>query len=171
MEDTTVQVGKSKRSYGAAVALGGVLLAAVVGAAYYQEELLTYWRLHGWDTGAVKQTMQRFVQEAYDGQPSAGELLDPAWAHPVVKDGKLVSVSQSGARGPTETSVRAFSPDRSIKDCAVRIKNKSGVFQADVQFPNGQWGQFDVDRVHGALRIRSVPDALSSTQPQPQPWD
>jgi len=58
-----------------------------------------------------------------------------------------------------------------VKDCAVRIKNRSRVFQADVQFPNGQWGQFDVDRVKGALRIRTVPDALSSTQPQRQPWD
>jgi hypothetical protein len=119
----------------------------------------------------VKETMERFVREGYDGQPSAGDLLDPAWAHPVIEGGKLVGVSQSGARGPVTTPLKTLFPEGTVKDCVVRIKNRSGVFQADVQFPNGQWGQFDVDRVQGALRIRTVPDALSPTQPKPQPWD
>ena len=169
MEATTQQVGK--RKYGAVIAVSVVLLALVMAAAYYREELSNYWRLRGWDTGAVRQTMERFVREAYEGQPSAGELLDPTWAQPAIEDGKFVGVSQSSARGPTVTRVEAFIPDPTIKDCGVRIKNKSGVFQADVQYPNGQWAQFDVDRVQGALRIRSVPDALSPTRPQRQPWD
>jgi hypothetical protein len=169
MEVPTQQVAKRYR--GDLIVVAVVLLALAVGAAYYQEQLSNYWRLRGWDTGAVKQTMQRFVREAYDGQTSAGDLLDPAWAHPVIEGGKLVGVSQTGARGPSVTRLKALLPDATLKDCAVRIKNRSGVFQADAQFPNGQWGQFDVDRVQGALRIRSVPDALSPTKPQPQPWD
>jgi len=76
-----------------------------------------------------------------------------------------------GVLGPAVTRFNALFPVGEVKDCRVRIKNKSGVFQADVQFPNGKWGQFDVARIGGALRIRSVPGALSSTQPQPQPWD
>jgi hypothetical protein len=53
----------------------------------------------------------------------------------------------------------------------VRIKNRSGLYQADVQFPNGKWAPIDVDRVNGALRIRTVPDTLSPTKPPVQPWD
>lgn len=169
MAATREQVGK--RNYGGVIAVSVVLLALVTAAAYYQQELATYVRLHGWDTGAVKQTMERFVREAHDGQASAANLLDPAWAQPWVEGGKLVGVIHPGAHGPTKVPFKTFIPDGTVKDCAVRIKDKSGVFQADVQYPDGQWGQFDVDRVQGALRIRSVPDALSPTKPQPQPWD
>ena len=92
MADTTAQVeqtGKARRSSGGAIALFVVLLALVAAAAFYQEELTDFWRLQGWNTGAVKETMERFVREAYDGQPSAGDLLDPAWAQPVICDGRL----------------------------------------------------------------------------------
>jgi hypothetical protein len=167
-----LQTGKRRGSYGAAVVLAVVLIALVVAAAYYQEELFNYWRLHGWDTGAVKETMERFVREAHDGQPSAGDLLDPKWAKPKIEGGKFVGVIQSGAHGPETARVQAFIPDRNVKECAVRIKNRSGLFQADVQYPNGQWAQFDVDRIQGALRIHSVPrEGLSPTRPPVQPWD
>lgn len=171
---TTEKVGKPNR--GGVIVVGVVLLGLVSAAAFYQQELLTYVRLQGWDTGAVKQSMERFVREAYDGQPSAGELLDPAWVKPSIEDGKLVGVIQSagsttGALGPYTTPVTTFAPEGTIKDCAVRIKHRSKVFQADVQYPNGQWAQFDVDRVQGELRIRLVPDALSPNRPQRQSWD
>jgi len=166
------QTGKRSRGYGGAAVLVVVLAGLVVAAAYYKEELSNYWKLHGWETGAVKQTMERFVREAHDGNPSAGELLDPAWAKPSLEGGKFVGVIQSGAHGPETARVQTFIPDGNIKECAVRIKNRSGVFQADVQYPNGQWAPFDVDRVQGALRIRSVPrQGLSATQPPVQPWD
>jgi hypothetical protein len=58
-----------------------------------------------------------------------------------------------------------------VKDCRVRIKYRAGVYQADVQFPNGKWGKFDVERNHGALRVRTVPGALEPAQPTPLPWD
>jgi hypothetical protein len=169
MEVTEKPAGK--RSSAAAIVLGIVLLAVVGGAAFYQQELLNYYRLQGWNTGAVKQTMERFVREANEGKASAGELLDPAFAQPKVEGDKFVGVTQSSARGPSTTPVKTFAPEATIKDCEVRIKNRSGVFQADVQYPNGQWAPFDVDRINGALRIRSVPDALSPTRPPVQPWD
>jgi len=165
------QTGKRRYSYGTAIALAVVLLVPVMAAAFYWQELSIYWRLRGWDTAAVRQTMERFVREAHDGQPSAGDLLDPAWAHPTLESGKFVGVSQSSARGPQTTRVTAFIPDRTIKDCAARIKYRSGVFQADVQYPNGQWAEFDVDRVQGALRIRKVSPSLTATRPPVQPWD
>jgi hypothetical protein len=174
MVDTTEQAeltGRRKGSHGGAIVVAVIMITLLVLAAWKQEELSNYWRLHGWDKGAVRETMEQFVREAHEGQPSAGNLLDPAWAQPKLEGGKLVGVTQSGAHGPTVARVQTFLPEGSIKDCAVRIKNRSGVFQADVQFPNGQWASFDVDRVKGALRIRSVPDRLSPTQPQPQPWD
>jgi hypothetical protein len=172
--DTKERAGK--RSHGGVIALGVVLLAILLAGAYYQQELSTYWRLRGWDTGAVRQTVERFIQEAHAGQLSAGDLLDPAWAKPEIEDGRFVGVTQSagsttGALGPYLTRVETFAPEPTIKDFGVRIKNRSGVFQADVQYPNGQWANFDVDRVEGALRIRSVPDALSPTRPPRQPWD
>src|SRR5262245_34772844 len=132
MGDTTAQVeqveqtGKRRGGHGGIIALALVLVALVVGAAYYQEELSNYWRLRGWDSGAVRQTMERFVREAYDGQPSAGELLNPSWAQPKLEGGKFIGVTQSSARGPSVTRVQAFVPDRSIKACSVRIKNRSG---------------------------------------------
>jgi len=161
------------RVRGDLIAVVVVLFALVLAAGYYQEELFSFWRLRGWDTGAVKQTTERFVREAYAGQPSAGDLLDPAWCQPVVEGGKLVGVRHQvpGALGPTVTRFNALFPVGEVKDCRVRIKNKAGVFEADVQFPDGRWGQFNVARIGGGLRIRSVPGALSSTQPQPQPWD
>lgn len=160
-----------KRGSVGLVVVALVLIGLVFAAAYYQQELLTYWKLQGWDTGAVKQTMERFIREAHEGNPSAGELLDPAWAEPVVENGKLIGVRHSSALGPTVTRLSNVIPEPSIKACNVRIKNKSGVYQADVQYPNGKWAPFDVDRVHGKLRIRTVPDALSPSQPPRQPWD
>jgi len=160
-----------KRKRGGIVAAAIILFALVIGAAYYQAELLNYWRLQGWAPGEVREFMARFVKEAYEGQPSAGEMFDPKWAEPVIEGGKLVGVRHSGARGPEVSQLKPLLPDPTVKDCKVRIKNKSGVFQADVQFPNGEWGQFDVDRIEGTLRIRTVPEALSSTQPVVQPWD
>jgi hypothetical protein len=168
-EVTKDQPGKASRV--GVVVFGVVLLVLVMAGAYYQQELLTYWRLQGWDTASVRQTMERFIQQAHEGNPAAGELLDPAWAQPSVENGKFVGVTQSGARGPVVTRVDRFIPDPSIKDFGARIKHKSGVFQADVQYSNGQWAQFDVGRVQGALRIRSVPDTLSPTRPPVQPWD
>lgn len=166
-----VKSGDGKRSRGGLVVVTIVLIAVVLGGAFYQQEIMNYWRLQGWDPGAVRQFMERFVREGHDGQASAGELLDPAWVKPSLAGGKLVGIIHSGAHGPVTVPLKVIVPDGTIKDCRARIKNRSGVFQADVQFPNGQWGQYDVDRVKGALRIRTVPDALSSTQPQPQPWD
>ena len=115
--------------------------------------------------------MERFVREAYEGQPSAGEELDSAWCQPVIEKGKFVGVRHPGPVGPTVTRVTRFLPDAKVTDCEVRIKNKSGVYQADVRFPNGKWASFDVSRVHDALRIRSVPDVLGSSRPPVQPWD
>jgi hypothetical protein len=169
--EPVTQEPAAKGSRVGVVVLAVVLLAVVAAAAFYQQELSTYWRLRAWDTGAVRQTMERFIKEAHAGQASAGELLDPAWAQPAVEDGKFVGVIQSGARGPVTTRVDAFIPEPTIKEFAARVKHKSAVFQADVQYPNGQWASFDVDRVGGALRIRSVPDALNSTRPPVQPWD
>jgi len=97
--------------------------------------------------------------------------LDPAWAQPVIEGGKLVGVRHSGAHGPEVSRLKPVLPAGTVQACAVRIRNRTGLFQADVQFPNGQWAAFDVDRVKGALRIHSVPDKLSPTQPQPQSWD
>jgi hypothetical protein len=148
-----------------------VLLGLVCLAAYYQQETYNYWRLQGWNPGAAKDAMERFAQEAHDGQTSAGDFLDPAWCQPVIEGGKFVGVRHPGPVGPTVTRVEKFLPDAKVTDCHVRIKNKSGVYQVDLQFPNGKWASLDVDRVHGALRIRSVPDALSSTQPHVEPWD
>jgi len=171
MEVTTETAVKRKGVSGGVIALAVVLIALVVAAANYQQELSNYWRLQGWDTASVKQTMERFVREAHDGQASAGDLLDPKWCQPSLEGGKLVGVRHPGPVGPAVTRLKVFIPDGTIKDCGVRIKNRSGVFQADVEYPNGQWASFDVDRVQGALRIRSVPDALSPTRPQPQSWD
>jgi len=156
---------------GGAIVVAVVLLGLVVAAAFYQQELTNYWKLQGWNSGAVKQVMERFVREAHEGQASAGDLLDRAWGEPVLEGGKFVGVRTSGALGPHVIRVTSFIPDGQIKDFGTRIKNRSGVYQADVQFPNGQWAQFDVDRVQGELRIRSVPDALSPNRPQPQSWD
>jgi len=171
MEAKREQVGKRIR--GDLIAVVVVLFALVLVAGYYQQELFNFWRLQGWNTGAVKQTTERFVREAYDGQTSAGELLDPGWCQPVVEGGKLVGVRHQipGVLGPTTTRFKDLLPAGEVKDCRVRIKNRSGVYQADVQFPNGKWGLFEVARVKGALRIRTVPGMLSSTQPQPHPWD
>jgi hypothetical protein len=165
-----------KRSHGGVIVLGVVLLALVLGAGYYQQEILTYYRLQGWDTGAVRQAMERFVRESNEGNPAAADLLDPAWVKPDIQNGKLTGVIQSsgsttGALGPYTTTTKTYAPEPTIKDFQVRVKHRSKVFQADVQYPNGQWAPFDVDRVNGALRIRQVPDKLSPTKPPRQPWD
>jgi hypothetical protein len=93
----------------------------------------------------------------------------------VIEGGKLVGIRHSSdrVRGPVVTRINSILPDGTVKECAVRIKNQKngGVFQADVRFPNGQWAPFILDRVKGALRIRSVPEELSSTKPQPQSWE
>jgi hypothetical protein len=171
----TEQVSKRKGVSGGIIVIAVVLFALVMAAAFYQQELLTYMQLQGWNTGAVKQTVERFVKEAHAGQPSAGDLFDPAWGKPEIKDGKFVGIIQntspSGALGPTLARADNFAPDSTIKEMQVRIKNKSKVFQVDVQYPNGKWASFDVDRIKGVLRIRSVPETLSPTKPQVQPWD
>src|SRR4051794_33795576 len=86
MAATTERV--DKRSHAGIIVLAIVLLGLVVAAAYYQQEISNYMRLQGWDTAAVRQTMERFVREAHEGQSSAGELLDTTWVQPVVEGGK-----------------------------------------------------------------------------------
>jgi hypothetical protein len=155
------------------IALILVLVAVVLAAGYYQEGLFAWFRLRGWESGAVRQMTERFVREAYDGKPSAGELLDPAWCQPVVEGGKLVGVKHEvpGVLAPRVDRFKSLFPAGEVKDCRVRVKPKAGVFQADVQFPNGKWAPFEVDRVRGSLRIRSVPGVLSPAQPAVQTWD
>ena len=163
------QAGKQVR--GDLIAIIVVALVLICLAAMYQQNLYNFWRLQGWNQGAVKQTMEQFVKAAYDGDVSGGELLDPGWGKPVMENGKFVGFSQPGARGPVTTKFRSLFPDGTVKDCKVRIKDRSGYYQADVQFSNGQWAPFDVNRVNGALRVRTVPEALSPKQPPVQPWD
>lgn len=164
-----------KSGYVGLAAVAIVLLLAVVAAAYNQRELANYWGLQGWNPGAVKAVVTTFVREAYSGDPAAAALLvgkaQPGWADPIMEGGKLVGSQHSGAHGPVTVHLKNVIPSPEVKQCRLRIKNRSAAWQADVEFPNGKWGAFDVERVNGALRIRSVPDALSPSQPPVQPWD
>jgi hypothetical protein len=91
----------------------------------------------------------------------------------VIEGGKFVGVRHEvpGVLAPRVDRFKTLFPSGEVKECRVRIKPKAGVYQADAQLSNGKWALFEVGRVHGALRIRTVPGMLSSTQPQPHPWD
>lgn len=164
-----------KGGYVALAVFAVVLIGAVTAAAYNQQEISNYWRLQGWNPAPVKQTVETFVKGAYSGDPAAADLVvgkaNPGLCDPVIEGGRFVAIKHPGGQGPVTVRLRPLLPSGDVKSCHVRIKNRSGVWQADVEFPNGKWGAFDVERANGALRIRSVPDTLSDTEPPVQPWD
>jgi hypothetical protein len=163
-------MGKALRYVGLIV-VGLVVLAAILGAAYYQQDIATFIRLEGWNSGGAEQAVREFIKKGHAGDPGAGRLLDTAFVKPVEQKGKLTAVQHPGAGGPVTVPLSRVVPAGEAKAVASRIKYKKGAYEVAVQYPNGQWAAFDVGRVEGVWKINAVPDSLSPTQPKPQPWD
>jgi len=77
-----------------------VLLLAVVGAAYYQEELGYFFKLRTWDQQAPGRTVLRFLDAGQRGdQKTADSLVGTQELKPLVKEGKWVGYTMTTNAG------------------------------------------------------------------------
>jgi hypothetical protein len=139
-----------------------VVLAAILTGAYYREELTTYTRLHGWDSASAEKLVRDFVRKAHEGDPAAASALDGDRAKAVMDGGKIASIAHMGERGPSSVKIKDLVPTGEIKSTSSRIRYVSKIFGVAVQYGDGQWAEFGVDRTGGGLKIVDVSDMLGS---------
>jgi len=151
--------------------LGAGLLGLILAGAYYQQDLTVYYRLQAWDQKTVDRFTRDFLQAAYSGDPATERFLDPQWVQPIKKGDRVTGLSHSGAMGPSKTPVRKIIPTEAVKSIGIRVKYKVGEYEAAVEYPDGKWAVFGIGRSQKGLQITKVPDQLTNSRPQPQPWD
>jgi len=162
----------AKSSVGSRVGLGVfavVVLGAISAGAYYQADIETYFKLQGWNSGAAETFTREWVGKAHKGEGK--EDIGGAILKPVEKGGRLTGVQTQGATGPVTVPIRKIVPAAEVKSTASRIKYKAQVYEVAVEYPNGKWAAFGVDRRNGRFQVVAVPDDLTGEKPQPQPWD
>ena len=154
-----------------AVILGVVVLALILGGAYYQNDISTYVRLQAWDEAGVKSFVRDFVAKTHARDPAVEGMLDNRFLKAGIKGKKLATISHPSAGGPLPVAVGKFVPAKDVEEILIRVKYKAGEFEAAVKYPSGRWAAFGVARSDSGLKISKIPDDLSDSRPQPQVWD
>jgi hypothetical protein len=151
--------------------IAGIVAAAVLGAllagVYYHEELATYFRLHGWDTASAEKRVREFIREVHAGDPAAATMLDGDRAKPVITDHRLTAVDYFGARGPAQAKVAQLVSPAEVKRTIPRIRWVSKILSVAVEYTDGQWVEFGLDRTPNGLRIVDVSASLTHGPPIP----
>jgi len=145
-----------------------VVLAVVLGGAYYQEDLSTYFHLQAWDKASPEKLVQDFVSKVHAGDPAAANDLDGQRARPVMSGGKLKSIDHPGAMGRADTRLDQIVPKADIQSMVLRIRPRAQIFGISVEYTDGQWAEFGVDRTRSGLKIVDVSLGLGKQKLQEQ---
>src|SRR5262249_293021 len=147
----------------------GLLLAGGIAFAYYREEIAAFTSIHVWDRETPKQLVLQFVRNCHsDNGKAAWETLGRTnFAEPVYSGNRLTAVKSYGQGGLTTTRVEKWAPVGEVKTVEVEPRVRAGVgyFLVIVEYGNGKWGIFRVQRDQGALRIVKCPIVLSDQHP------
>ena len=136
------------------------VLGAVLAGAYYGEDLSTYTRLHGWNAASAEKVVRDFVRAAHEDDPAAVSALDGSRAKAVMKDGKMTAISHMGERGPASVKIKDLVPTGEVKSTSSRIRYVSKMFGVSVEYGDGRWAEYGVDRTPEGLKIVDVSDTL-----------
>jgi len=145
-----------------------VVLAVVLGGAYYQEDLSTYFHLHAWDSASAEKVVRDFVGKVNAGDASAANDLDGERAKAVMSGSKMKAVNHHGAMGRADTPLDQIVPKADIKSTSTRIRARSQLFGIDVEYTDGHWAQFAVDRTSAGYKIVDVSLGLSNQKQEDQ---
>lgn len=140
--------------------VGAAVLGTILGGAYYREDLSTYFHLHGWDAASAEKLVRDFARSAHEGDPAAVSALDGTRAKAVMTGGKLTGIDHMGERGPASVRIEQLVPTAEVKSTSLRIRPISRVFGVAVEYADGHWAEFAVDRTPAGLRIVDVSDSL-----------
>jgi hypothetical protein len=144
------------------------ILAAVLGGAYYQEDIGTWVRLKGWDTRGAERVVRAFVEAASRQDPGARQYLNTGLVEPIEEGGKLTAFSEPDPNGTVTVPVSRIVPSGEMKAVRSRVRLAAQVCQVIVQYSDGRWGAFDVGYADGVYRIHAVPRALTTDPPRSQ---
>jgi len=147
-----------------ALVIAVVVLGAVMAGAYYHDEISVNVHLQGWDRASPEKLVRDFVRQAHDGDPGAANALDGQRAKPVTKGGKLTGIAHEGERGSAQASIAQFVPTPDVKQVRTRIRPISRVFGVAVEYTDGHWVEFAVDRTPAGLKIVNVSDVVGDHQ-------
>jgi hypothetical protein len=139
----------------AILVLGGIMVGA-----YYREEVSLYMHLQPWDQRSAEKLVRDFVRNAHAGDAAAANALDGKRAKPVTSGGKLTGISYMGERGPGRVAIKDFVPTPDVKQMETRIRPIAKLYGIAVEYSNGRWAEFAVDRTPAGFRIVNVSGIL-----------
>lgn len=151
-----------------------VIVALIVGGgiafAFYREEITSFVSLRAWDREAPKRVMLQFIQNCHseNGQ-AAWECLDRThYLEPIYTGKRLTAVKWSTPNGVVTTPVTKWAPVGEVKSIDIEPRERAGVpyFLATVEYGNGQWALWRLERVQGELKIVHTPDYIGNERPK-----
>lgn len=143
-------------------------IGIAVGAAFFQERILSFFSQEGWNPGAATAVVKEFVRQADapNGGAAATALLEPAEYDTTVKGGKLVSVNHGKGMARTSTPVKRIVPTGELKQAnAELLAMDGGSYRVVVQYANGKWAEYRVRKRDGVRRISVAPELLFDNVP------
>lgn len=139
MADATGKTGTGGRGRVVPYAIILVLVLAVAGAAFYQEEISYFFKLRAWDGTAPGRAVVRFLDAGRQGdQKTADNLLGTQELKPLVVNGKWVGYFMTTNAGTMDLRFDELSPETQPKEvptefvyagngaAMVKVPDKSG---------------------------------------------
>jgi hypothetical protein len=151
--------GKPTQTSPRALALTILVAAAiVVAAALYQEPILYFFRLGGWDRGAPARTVRAFLAAARDGdQQRAQQYVSGGDLQPLVEEGKWVGYS--GRFGATSSVARLSElvPDGEVEPSRTDfIYLGPGAAMVTMPARANASAQYRLERVEGSWKLTAI---------------
>lgn len=137
-----------------------LVVGAIGGAAFYQDEVGGFVRLQGWNTGPVTQATREFIQAAAakDGERVAGMLATDAPTLQPVKKGNSVSAFMVGAYGgPKRITLKELCPTDSPQLKSPKLVFlEGGSVLVDAEYPGGHTVTLRWDRKDEGWKVIEV---------------
>jgi hypothetical protein len=160
----TVQEAKPRSS---AARMTGLVVAVLVGVAvvgflaFYQTEVGVFFKLQGWNLGAVKEQTKQFVDAAAagDGEKVASLLLseDSVEYKALRTNGKLTGIKIPDYGGPVDRTLKAIAPNTKPEISEPElITLDDGMVKVEVTYPRSHKLQLRWVRPAGAWKVKSI---------------
>jgi hypothetical protein len=154
------ETGKKPRETSPWTLLIAILVAVgiVAAAAFYQEPVTYFFRLHAWDRGAPSRTVAAFLTAARQGDQEQAQRY---WAggsmQPLVENGKWVGYG--GRFGATNSTVRLdeLLPEGEVEPTRTEFVTL-GRGAAEVTMPAraGRSAQYRLERIEGDWKLTTI---------------
>jgi hypothetical protein len=159
--------------------LGLVLLVVVasglvLGGAFYQEQIVSFFTQEAWNSQAPKDLVAQFIKLARQPTGGAGAtaLLDSAEYDTTLKGEALATINQGKGMARLQTPVASVIPSPDLKQASTDFLAKDGgSFRVIVQYANGKWGEYRVRKLQSGRKITGVPGILFTSAPTRNPAD